>query len=422
MQSTQLVYFGIVLLLLVIGILIFVPKWQVNQSITEQLHDSRPRGFELEKEKLKLEDEARKTLAQIIGGLLVFVGLIITYNTYQIGVQKQDLDREGQFTDRFSKAVTHLGDDKLAVRIGGIFELERIANDSPKDRLSVKQVLYTYLHTNFRTPIDRASYEVPEKRHNSNGLTLYDYTADSELQTILNVMQRLMDDNERLDMRKLDLTNKSLARANYKIANFSFSMLPGTIFFGSDFTNARFNGAVLDRGTTDIREWEEIGRSLVKLVVPTEVRANFTDADFSGASLFETDFAEAVMKGAKFRKANIKGTFFRSADLSYAQFNGASGNASFVGSNLTQTNFADSVLVGAQFKNATISLTNFSGANLLEAKGLTHETMGEAIIDEKTVLPKELVPYRDELLKVSKVNAKRLMGEIQTEMFEKIVP
>jgi hypothetical protein len=39
--------------------------------------------------------------------------------------------RSGQITDRFTKAIEHLGDSSPEVRIGGIFALERIASESP---------------------------------------------------------------------------------------------------------------------------------------------------------------------------------------------------------------------------------------------------------------------------------------------------
>ncbi|MGH3218423.1 MAG: hypothetical protein ACRDPY_06785 [Streptosporangiaceae bacterium] len=35
-------------------------------------------------------------------------------------------------TDRYTKAIEQLGHDKLDVRIGGIYALERIARDSAK--------------------------------------------------------------------------------------------------------------------------------------------------------------------------------------------------------------------------------------------------------------------------------------------------
>ena len=47
--------------------------------------------------------------------------------------ERQEIDRQGQITDRYTKAIDQLGSEKLDVRIGGIYALERIARDSARD-------------------------------------------------------------------------------------------------------------------------------------------------------------------------------------------------------------------------------------------------------------------------------------------------
>jgi hypothetical protein len=42
-------------------------------------------------------------------------------------------DRQRRITEGFSKAVEQLGSDKLEVRLGGIYSLERISKESPDD-------------------------------------------------------------------------------------------------------------------------------------------------------------------------------------------------------------------------------------------------------------------------------------------------
>ena len=53
-------------------------------------------------------------------------------------------------TDRYTKAIEQLGPDKgLDVRIGGIYALERIARDSPRDHPTIMEVL---AHSSASTP------------------------------------------------------------------------------------------------------------------------------------------------------------------------------------------------------------------------------------------------------------------------------
>ena len=90
---------------LVVGILVvlalwLLPRWQAarSQGLTAGNRFDR-------------ENEARKTLAQIIGGVFVLAGLYSSLQTF-------DLQRQGQITDRFTKAIDQQG----AVEPGGTLD------------------------------------------------------------------------------------------------------------------------------------------------------------------------------------------------------------------------------------------------------------------------------------------------------------
>ncbi len=55
-------------------------------------------------------------------------------------------------TDRYTKATEQLGSDKLDVRIGGIYALERIARDSARDHPAVMEVLAAFIREHSREP------------------------------------------------------------------------------------------------------------------------------------------------------------------------------------------------------------------------------------------------------------------------------
>ncbi|MEU1185189.1 hypothetical protein ABZ464_47805 [Streptomyces sp. NPDC005820] len=71
----------------------------------------------------------RTAVVAIGAGLVALIGLVFTARTLY-------LNREGHVTDRYSKAVGQLGSPVIEVRMGGIFALERIMHDSPKDQRS----------------------------------------------------------------------------------------------------------------------------------------------------------------------------------------------------------------------------------------------------------------------------------------------
>jgi hypothetical protein len=70
-------------------------------------------------------DAARGRLLTLAAGLFALGALVYTARNFT-------LSREGQVTDRYTKAIEQLGSDKLDVRIGGIYALERVARDSAK--------------------------------------------------------------------------------------------------------------------------------------------------------------------------------------------------------------------------------------------------------------------------------------------------
>jgi hypothetical protein len=83
-------------------------------------------------------DAARGRLLTLGAGLLAAGALVFTARNFI-------LSREGQVADRYTKAIEQLGSDKLDVRIGGIYALERIARDSKKDHPTVMGVLTAFI-------------------------------------------------------------------------------------------------------------------------------------------------------------------------------------------------------------------------------------------------------------------------------------
>src|SRR5271165_2506259 len=125
----------LVLAALVIAILWKVPQLQVEHA-----------GIAPEN-RFNSENEARKTLATMLGAVVVLGGAYFTWRNIK-------LVQEGQITDRFTKAIEQLGavdasgKKKMEVRLGGIYALERIANQSERDHWPIVEVLSAYVREN----------------------------------------------------------------------------------------------------------------------------------------------------------------------------------------------------------------------------------------------------------------------------------
>lgn len=139
--STILIIMGAVAFLFLV--LWLVPKWQLapwRQTL-------KPEDF------VDQQNNARATLAQILGGVFVLVGLYFTGENLKTSQETLRVSEEGQITERFTKAIEQLGksDDpgkketNLAIRLGGIYALGRIAKDSEKDHWPIVQILTAFV-------------------------------------------------------------------------------------------------------------------------------------------------------------------------------------------------------------------------------------------------------------------------------------
>ena len=268
-----------VLLLLIIG---YLPKFYVQSLPIETGKD-----FDREKERLKLEDDTRKTFAQIVGGIVFLGGLIFTYNTFR-------LQQEGQFTDRFTMAVTQIGDEKLEVRLGGLYALERIAKDSPKDHWTVMEILSAYIRENAKKKEESAEKNNSNKSANNKVKeTKKDVNVTTDIQAALTIIERrkIQQDSktDRINLSGADLSGANLSRANLSRAN----------LWSIDLSSANLSRANLSRAY--------LGRAYLG-------RAYLSEAILRGAYLSEAILSSANLSGADLREAYLSG-----ADLSLVE-------------------------------------------------------------------------------------------------------
>jgi hypothetical protein len=85
-------------------------------------------------------------------GLFAAGALVFTARNFTLSRRTFELTEQGQVTDRYTKAIEQLGSDKLDVRIGGIYALERVARDSVRDHPTVMEVLTAFIREHSREP------------------------------------------------------------------------------------------------------------------------------------------------------------------------------------------------------------------------------------------------------------------------------
>jgi hypothetical protein len=111
----------------------YIPHYQVAQfNITNQ------------KDLADAENSYRATLAQILGGSAVAIGIYFAWGNLITA-------REGQITERFTRAIDQLGavdkdgNPAIEIRLGGIYALERIVKEPEKDYWPIMEILTAYI-------------------------------------------------------------------------------------------------------------------------------------------------------------------------------------------------------------------------------------------------------------------------------------
>ena len=267
-------------------------------------------------------DAARGRLLTLGAGLFAAGALVFTALNFGLLRRTYELTEQGQVTDRYTKAVEQLGSDKLDVRVGGIYALERVARDSEKDHPTIMEVLVTSIreHSPEQWPVPK-SEDVP----------LPERMTRPDVQAALTVIGRR--DTGR-DNRPIDLSGANLTRANLAEANLAKANLRDTIFTGADLTGAHVNNeADLTRARLNSAYLNEAHFDSSRLV----------SAHLEDAHLRDAHFDHATLTGANFTDAGLYGTQFAGADLRNADFTraGKLGDADWEDADLTNAWWPD---------------------------------------------------------------------------------
>jgi hypothetical protein len=297
-----------------------------------------PNDLRPEREQLALENDVRTSAAQAVAGLLVLAGLGLTARTIAV-------TREGQLTERFSRAIEHLASDSLDVRLGGIYALDRLARASREDHLPAMAVLLAYAARRFPWP---PAEDTPPSR---------DDRTPPDLDAICEAVRGRRADYETTEdtpiLRHIDLRRTGWHDAELRAGIISDCSLAGAYFAGADLSgamliNVDLTGTSLEAAT--LKEAHAPARDVVFRGVSAE-DADFREGDFQGLMFLDADLANADL-----RKADLRGSDFTRADLTGARLDGA----------------------------------RLEGSKLELARGLTKEQLAQAKTDEATTVPKSL--------------------------------
>ncbi len=254
------------------------------------------------------------------------VGLMLAFRRQHHQEVATDLTNrdatERRITELYTKAVEQLGSDKAPVRLGGLYALERLAQDNPAQRQTIVNVICAYLRMPFSPelpsePVSKVPRDLAKKAEAEAKVSEVRNTWQQERQVRLTA-QRILADHLRIDWfhgesepgpagpefwpgMRLDLTGAILIDLNfYRVvteeARFAETTFIGTAQFyaatlgSSSFHEAKFTqDAAFSRvsfmGQADFSKATFADKSWFSMA-SFEWDADFNDASFSGNAMF----------------------------------------------------------------------------------------------------------------------------------------
>jgi Pentapeptide repeats (8 copies) len=260
-RAAVLIIGGLAAVLMIVALF-----WPVTDVMAA--HDVDPVAASQRAAHLQTAREAVRTQFLTLAAGLAVVG------TLWFTGQNFRLSRQGQVTDRYTRAIEQLGSGKLDVRIGAVYALERIARDSATDHPTVMEVLAAFIREHSRERwvpgVDKPGAKTPR------------LTAPPDMQAAIAVIGRrdTRRDQERIDLNSANLNAADFFRARFPAANFVGAHLIGADMMSADLTGADLTDANL-------------------------TGADLTDADLTGADLTYADLTDADLTYANLNLARL---------------------------------------------------------------------------------------------------------------------
>jgi membrane protein implicated in regulation of membrane protease activity len=264
-------------------------------------------------------------IGAVVVAVVAFSSLWFNYQQSRITQQGLNITEQGQVTDRFGKAIEHLGSDKMEVKLGGIYSLARLAGDSKADEMTIMEVLGSYVR--FNAPAPPA---VPVRCARNE-----DSKPPIDIQAAVTVIARRDPNVADLEPHRVDLGYSCLEGVQLiDVAQLRWAYLAFTDLRAAIFANEDLSGAVL-------------------------ISANLSDAHGEGATLACAQWARASKTPtcSQYANANLTGATLTSAHLSSADLT----DAILVGTDLTGADLTAAKLYGADLSGATLTGAQLDG-------------------------------------------------------------
>jgi uncharacterized protein YjbI with pentapeptide repeats len=286
-----------------------------------------------------------------IGGPFLIWRVVTSHLSAVAAGNQAATTRETHYTSLFTKAVEQLGSTReviaarnpeqgaaeentishteanLEVRLGAIYALERIAQDSERDHWPIMEVLSAYVRNEQNCGMPTLAHPIAGK-----GKEAPNVRPRVDIQAALTVIGRRSPERVKYEKEK-----------GYSL-DFSRASLKGVIMENGDFSDASFFACSLDFANFN--------------------RTNLDRAKFSSATLQKTSFFSSKLNRAEFTSSKIEHAHFDNAEIQGGYFGSSTiKNTTFNYTLLSDGDFAGANISGAHFLKANLDNVNFRKSN-----------------------------------------------------------
>ncbi len=311
-----------------------------------------------------------------------FIALVLATWRSKVAERQANTAHQTLLNEQYQKGAEMLGNEVLSVRLGGIYALQRLAEEWPDQyHLQIMRLFCTFV----RLPTKDRDFE-PGQTDIEPGTLLGIRPDVGAVMEILGsrsdlgiVIERKAE--FRLDLRGCDLRGGQLINADHSNAYFHQSNLSGVNCANTDLTDAFLLDTDLSRA-----QFRNVKFARTRLQFTNLSDAMLQNEDLPGtyfdyADLSRTNFMQANLDGSTFQhtkaprtsfeRADVSGTLFLETDLSHARFTEA---------NLTTATFRGVDMTGVDLTGANLSGAKFSGGSQ-PVEGLTQTQLDQARAD-----------------------------------------
>lgn len=328
--------------------------------------------FKLNKDIIDSKNAFRSTLAQGIGGLLLFGTAYISWRTLRS-------QNEKQVAERFSKGVEQLGSENIHVRLGGIFTLEQIANDSGETYYrQVVECLTSFLR-------ERAPYVPLMPTHKESSEQVQEQGGIDKIELVLRGVPELRTDIQAaifvLSRRKYSYGSGEEFRLDLRATDLHhIEFPPHSNFDGCLFTGGNLNSSILS--AVSLRHAD---LSYARLEQVTAEEAILNNAKLESAKMHLANLNRSRIHKASLRGADMSRVIAVDANLTNADLS----NANLSKARLERSILDSAMMVETNLTNTDLTACSIAGAKVLSdlsaCKGLTGRQLRMAMIDNSVI-------------------------------------